>query len=451
DAAAGVVPPLRLLRYPSKAAVPAALALCLLSGLGVQAAAASRRGACLLSLALAGATLVAGAAWAIAVGGASCLTARPHPGSPTWSELLASSAEPLAVAFAASGLALAVSLLGQVGSRPWTPAAVALLGVGALVADGRRINPTVDGWFFQYRPEVVDVVGGGRRLYVWDYVLRVAGRSHLIEDAQALLRARPNPRWPQKVSDAVAFTTYLYPPIAGRFGLRGSYERDLLGLYPKGLSEMTKALRAVEDTPGFLRLLQVGAVDFVVALHAEGQEELLGPGRRLPSPFTRPIFVFAVPGARPRCYAVGSAVRLDGDAAFARLLAPEFDPSREIVLSDGGAELPTGEFTGVARLVDERPGRVAIDADLSAPGYVVYVATHDPGWRARVDGREAQTLRANGLFLAVAAGAGHHRVELVYVPRTLGAGLGLALGSLALAAFSFARPRGRAAGGRAAP
>lgn len=442
DLAVAALPPLRLLRYPSKATVPVALALCLLAGLGVHAAAASQRVSRLLSLVLATATFVAGGAWIVALGGAPFLTARPHPEAPPWSELLEANAGALGLGFAISAAALAVSLLGASRRRSWAPSGVALLGVAGLAAEGRGINSTVDTSFFRYRPEILEVVGEARRLYVWDYVLRVAGRSHPIEDAQVLLRTRPQGRWPQKVADALGFTTYLYPPIAGRFGLRGSFERDLLGLYPRGLSEMTKALRAVEDTPGFLRLLQIGAVDFVVALHAEGQEELLGAGQRLPSPFARPIFVFRVPGTRPRAYAVGSAIRVDGDAAFTRLLDPAFDPSCEVVLSDGGAVRSAPGFTGAAGIVEERPGRVTIEAELGAPGYLVYVATHDPGWRARVDGRDAAVVRANGLFLAVATDAGRHRVELAYAPRAIGFSLALALAGCAVAIFSCARPRG---------
>jgi MYXO-CTERM domain-containing protein len=59
---------------------------------------------------------------------------------------------------------------------------------------------------------------------------------------------------------------------------------------------------------------------------------------------------------------------------------------------------------------------VRIEAELDAPGFVVFVSTHDPGWQATVDGAPAPLLRANLAFCAVAVPAGRHVVELVYRP-----------------------------------
>ena len=46
-----------------------------------------------------------------------------------------------------------------------------------------------------------------------------------------------------------------------------------------------------------------------------------------------------------------------------------------------------------------------------------------PGWRAYVDGKQAEILRANYAFRAVRVPAGKHRVEFVYRPRSFYAGL----------------------------
>jgi uncharacterized membrane protein YfhO len=76
---------------------------------------------------------------------------------------------------------------------------------------------------------------------------------------------------------------------------------------------------------------------------------------------------------------------------------------------------------------------VLLEADLDAPGLVVVVDAWDPGWRARVDGRPAEVLRANGAFRAVAAPAGRHVVEMRYRPWPVA--LGLALSGLGLVAL----------------
>ena len=77
--------------------------------------------------------------------------------------------------------------------------------------------------------------------------------------------------------------------------------------------------------------------------------------------------------------------------------------------------------------------RVQLEAELNADGYVVLVNGHDPGWRARLDGRPAPLLRANVAFRAVAVPAGRHAVEMVYRPTA--ALTGLALSGLTLVAL----------------
>jgi hypothetical protein len=68
---------------------------------------------------------------------------------------------------------------------------------------------------------------------------------------------------------------------------------------------------------------------------------------------------------------------------------------------------------------------------------LVVTDTHYPGWEARVDGRPAPLLRANGYLRAVAVPPGLHRVEMRYRPRSLAIGGAVSAGSLLLVAAGF--------------
>jgi hypothetical protein len=450
-----LVPPLRILRYPSKAMVLAAFAWALLAAIGydewrrVPAARARWRLGVgmpvflLAGLAGGGAALVRYAGPAL---GARLLdpqipaVALPGVLGPTFRALVL-----CGVVCAAAGV-LAWARAARAAS--WPAVAVAVLAVGDLVAAHLHLNPTAPEKVLAYRPPTLQWIEpqGTSRLYVYDYY-GVRGKSDrylapvLLKDTLRKLREE----WPYPFAEVIAHRDYLLPPTAALFRLFGSYDIDLRGLEPFPLSRLSVYLRATEGTPVHLSMLRMGAVSRVVARHTEGFADL-EPLAVLDS-LMGPIRLYRVPDPLPRAYAVSGARIADGEAAFRVLLDASFDPSRELILPDGRPAGATPSFSGSARIVELRADRVGIEAELSDPGYVVLVDAYDPGWRASVDGREAPLLRANIAFRAVAVPAGRHAVELVYRPRSLLAGLAVS-GAATLLALA-ASLRSLAGSGRA--
>jgi hypothetical protein len=161
-----------------------------------------------------------------------------------------------------------------------------------------------------------------------------------------------------------------------------------LGISPRELLDLDLLLLDSEETPSFLRMLRLGAIDYVIALHREGLEDLQLLGV-FPSPFARPIHVYRVPDPLPRVFAVGTARVLTGSAAHAALLDPGFDPRRELVLSEGA---PVSGCCAQSRLIEYAPDRIGVDVETTVPAYVVVVDAWAPGWRASVDGSPAPVL-----------------------------------------------------------
>ena len=430
--AALLVPPLRVFRYPSKAMFVPALALALLVGLGVRslqrgALVRRRRGARLGALVAVGAALVA------AVG--------HHYGDSQVSK----AAPLLAVVSAAVVVAHALD-------RVRAPvAAAALLGVATadLLAAHADLNATAPASLIFAPPPLLQRVdrSGGRRLYVYDY--------HSLPGTSERLLGRPDPyrvaAFPQGVDrrrvQALALRLYLVPPSAGLFGLEGSYDLDLRGLYPRDLNDMTFVLRQVEGTEILPRLLRLGAVGSVVSLHERG---LIGLERFavLPGLFEEPIRVWRVPAALPRAWVVGCARVADEGAAFAALEDASFDPAREVVLAADPGEGSACGPAGTARVTSFRGDRVEIEVEAESSAFVVMADAYDPGWRATVGGRPTRLLRANVAFRAIAVARGRHDVVLVYRPWSIRAGVGVSLATLlALGAFTARRAAARRARG----
>jgi len=225
--------------------------------------------------------------------------------------------------------------------------------------------------------------------------------------------------------------------MGARYGLFGSFDRDPRGLFAAPLDALVHLFWTLDERPSDrLRLLQLGAVTHVVALHTGGFESLTEVARH-PSLFAEPIRVFQVPDPAPRTYAVSGA--RPSAAGPAALLDPGFDFRTEVLLPGDEARPSIPGFLGSTRIVTFVPDRVEIEAELSHAGFVVLTDTSDPGWHARIDGAPAPVLTANVAFRAVAVPAGRHRIEMWYWPRALTVGLATALLSLGLGAAVFWR------------
>jgi hypothetical protein len=134
-------------------------------------------------------------------------------------------------------------------------------------------------------------------------------------------------------------------------------------------------------------------------------------------------------------------------ATLAALLAPDFDPARDVVLDVSPASVATpAPFAADVQLVGRTMNTLALRVLLSAPGTLVVAEAYDPNWRAEVDSRPATVLRANGLFRAVRLASGEHRIRFEYRPWSLPVGALLsAAGLVAALALAWAsRARGTA-------
>ncbi|MEE8217487.1 MAG: YfhO family protein [Vicinamibacteria bacterium] len=432
DVLTALVPPLRLLRYPVKAMILVGFAWAILSALGMEvwrSSAASHRHLRLALVPLAIVGIVSGVAAVVLL--TSPQTLRP---------LLAFGDAPLATlatALRPAGQALgtravlalvAVGLAWIAGRRGWSPpllaGGLAVLAVGDLALVHPRPNPVAPPGIYVYRPDVLAAMGDGaaQRVYSYDYsdagvAMRRLGRRYAHQ-----VKGVP-PGWSAEAATALGMQLSLVPQTAGRWDLRQAYDIDYRGLHSESLARLTHLARLVEDQPGgLLRLLRLGAVTHVVGLHRVGGEAL-EPVDVIPGLFPDPIWILAVPDPLPRAYAVGGTRTAEGIEEVGVILDPAFSPRDEVLLAKGPARTAPAGFNGSVRIVEEAADRVRLAVELSAEGHVVLVDTHDPGWRAHVDGRPAALLRANVAFRAVAVPAGRHVVEMVYRPPLALAGL----------------------------
>jgi len=97
-----------------------------------------------------------------------------------------------------------------------------------------------------------------------------------------------------------------------------------------------------------------------------------------------------------------------------------------LVVEDPKHPLPAdATVSGTARIVEDLPERVVIEADAATPAYLVLSDTFDPGWSATVDGLQEPIRPAYVAFRAVYLSQGKHTVVFTYRPAGFELGLGL--------------------------
>jgi hypothetical protein len=134
---------------------------------------------------------------------------------------------------------------------------------------------------------------------------------------------------------------------------------------------------------------------------------------------TKDAYVYENPRALPRVMVVPDYQIADFDDLI-RNGWPNVDPRRTVLLGEPPATSPRSAdsraVAGSARI--ERYGNTEIDIEADAPdgGFLVLNDVWHPWWRAEVDGRPTDILKANVLFRAVPVGPGTHRVHFAFEP-----------------------------------
>jgi hypothetical protein len=159
-------------------------------------------------------------------------------------------------------------------------------------------------------------------------------------------------------------------------------------------------------------------------------------------------WVWERPRTLPRLFLARSARRIEptreGDPSSAgrHLLGIE-DPERVFLAARegvppggvGGAWSPRRPGASTLRVLARAAGHWVAEADLVEPRLLATSVYQDGGWRVEVDGGRVPARTVNGFFVGAWLPPGRHRVELVYRPPGLLAGVALAAVGAAAAAL----------------
>jgi hypothetical protein len=130
---------------------------------------------------------------------------------------------------------------------------------------------------------------------------------------------------------------------------------------------------------------------------------------------TGDAYVYENPRALPRVLLVTGWRVADFQQLIRHGGWPDVDPTRTVLLEAAPA-FPSRDGSGIARLIRYANTEVVVEVEAPANGFLVLNDVWHPWWRATVDGRAADILKANVLFRAVAVPAGRHMVRFTFHP-----------------------------------
>jgi hypothetical protein len=197
------------------------------------------------------------------------------------------------------------------------------------------------------------------------------------------------------------------------------------GLMDSGLVDANGTLLA---EPGFTKLLSLYNVRFLITSQPVQDEALALVGT-----YAANAHLYENRDVMPRAFAVPSHITVDGiDAALDLMRSDSFDPATAVAVQKGSdnatslaaRDVPAGaaaaeEWASTVDFVNYKPNQVAINAELSRPGWLVLSDTYFPGWEASVNGSPTPISQANGCVRAVPLEAGQSEVVFRYRPRPL--------------------------------
>jgi hypothetical protein len=218
-------------------------------------------------------------------------------------------------------------------------------------------------------------------------------------------------------------------------GLIHGFEHDL-GYNPLRLEAVSRAIGAGDTIagwdqrrftplfPSYRSLLadMLGLRYIASPVPIEQVDKKLKPGDLVQIARTADAYVYENPRAFPRVMFVSGWKLADFEALIETGAWPEFDPTKTLLLETEPA-VPAGNSAplsnqpaGAATIAHYENTVVEIDVTAACAGFVLLNSAWHPWWRATVDGKPTDVLKANVLFRAVQVPAGRHRVRFEFEP-----------------------------------
>lgn len=315
--------------------------------------------------------------------------------------------------------ALSLFLLGFINSK-FKKAAVVLLIILTLFDLWRffhKFNPFSPGSFTFPQNSVLEFVGKSSGINrFWGY------KSAHVEANIA--------------TQFALFSPEGYDPLyLKRYGelIQASYD----GKIQTKFTDQTRSDAVIAQNLGELRIMDLLGVKYVLDRKDSGSTQKDFPVDRFSLVFEKDGWkVFENLKALPRIFLASDYKVFQDTKDFEKLFfAKNFNPSKTILLEKNPDfnNLTIQQFNNnKVDLLEYKPNKITISSATGNAQLLFLSDTHYPGWKAYVDDKEVEILRANYAFRSIVVPAGDHKIKFIYDPLSFKFGYAISLLSVGL-------------------
>jgi hypothetical protein len=330
-------------------------------------------------------------------------------------------------------------VLGALRSTVFALATLALVWLAANRWEARR---TLIGWTLAALV-VLDLWTIERHYWIFSQPARVLFASDPAIDA---MRNAAEPgrafAW-----DPIRLASYRDPAFQGD-AFMVHRVRSVMGYHGNELSRYQQLLEQAQATGTIVRprFWEHENVHYLYTTLPDSMIRTVETQLRMSQPFTHVVgpvrnaagsivYLYRMPGRNPAAWVATAIVKGSDDQALATILDERFEPSRAAIFDTAAAvqvqslTTPPAPAGVQARVTRMEPGQIDVQLTGDAPAGAALVVSENyfPGWRATVDGKDANTARANFNLIGVPLPAGARNVQLRFVDPAYGTGKTLTL------------------------
>lgn len=169
------------------------------------------------------------------------------------------------------------------------------------------------------------------------------------------------------------------------------------------------------------RLFEILSVSFIIMKKAQLPETV----NKSDIIWENNIFDLIKNNALPRTYAVYDyVVEKDSQKILERLFDDKLNLNESVVLEQAPKLIKNNiKLTSSIAISKYNENNLEINTDTNKDSLLVLTDNYYPGWKAFIDGKEAQIYRANYTFRAISLPEGKHDITFKYEPKSLSNGL----------------------------